>query len=119
MTVCCYLLKCVPISRGGDRNAVKSTLEKIAYLLQRGETFLLFPEGTRSRGGRIDLENFQYGVGRLFSKAPDCRVMCVYLRGDGQDTYSNFPKYKETFTVKSEICHPVTGLKGLRAQRAS
>ena len=117
LTVCCYLLKCVPISRGGDRNAVKSTLEKIAYLLQRGETFLLFPEGTRSRGGRIDLENFQYGVGRLFSKAPDCRVMCVYLRGDGQDTYSNFPKYKETFTVKSEICHPVTGLKGLRAQR--
>ena len=117
LRVCCYLLKCVPISRGGDRSAVKSTLDKCTYLLKRGENFLVFPEGTRSRSGRIDINNFQYGVGRLVSKAPDCRVMCIYLRGDGQATHSNFPRYGETFTMKAEACHPRTDLKGLSAQR--
>lgn len=113
----CFLTKCIPVIRGGDRNAVKSTLGKCAYLLEKGENLMIFPEGTRSRNGRVNTTEFPYGTGRLFCGLPDCRVMCFYMRGDGQDTYSNFPRYGETFTVSVAECRPETELKGLRAHR--
>lgn len=115
--IACFLTKCIPIIRGGDRDAVKLTLSKCAYLLNKGENLMIFPEGTRSRSGRVNTENFPYGVGRLVCNIPDCRVMAIYLRGDGQKTYSNFPRYGETFTMRAEECRPKTKLKGLRAQR--
>ncbi len=113
----CFLTKCIPVIRGGNRDAIKSTMAKWAFLLNKGENLMIFPEGTRSRSGRVNIEDFPYGVGRLFCSIPNCRVMAVYLRGDGQKTYSNFPRYKETFTIAVEQCRPKTELKGLRAQR--
>ncbi|MBC2717324.1 MAG: 1-acyl-sn-glycerol-3-phosphate acyltransferase [Desulfobacteraceae bacterium] len=113
----CFLTKCIPIIRGGDRDAVKSTLAKCGYLLNKGENLMIFPEGTRSRSGRVNTEDFPYGVGRLVCNISDCRVMAIYLRGDGQKTYSNFPRYGETFFMTVEECRPKTELKGLRAQR--
>jgi len=113
----CFLTKCIPIIRGGDRDAVKSTLGKCAFLLNKGENLMIFPEGTRSRSGLVNTRDFPYGVGRLVCNIPDCRVMCIYLRGDGQKKYSNFPRYVETFTMRAEECRPKTELKGLRAQR--
>ncbi len=113
----CYLTKCIPVVRGGERDEVKSTLAKCAYLLKKGQNLMIFPEGTRARNGRVDTVNFSYGVGRLLCNIPSCRVMCIYLRGDGQKTYSNFPRYGETFSVTVEECRPKTGLKGLKAQR--
>ena len=113
----CYLLKCIPVQRGGDRSSVKSTLDKCSYLLRKKEHLMIFPEGTRARNGRIDPEEFSYGVDRLLVNNPKCRVMCIYMRGDGQDTYSNFPKRNEIFTMKVEECNPETQLKGLRLQR--
>jgi len=113
----CFLTKCIPIIRGGDRDAVKSTMAKCAYLLSKGENLMIFPEGTRSRSGRVNTEDFPYGVGRLVCNIPDSRVMTIYLRGDGQDIYSNFPKKGEMFNVRVEEYRPKTKLKGLRAQR--
>ena len=78
---------------------------------------MIFPEGTRSRSGRINMQEFPYGVGRLVCNIPNCRVMTIYLRGDGQKTFSNFPRHGETFTLTAEECRPKTVLKGLRAQR--
>lgn len=113
----CFLTKCIPIIRGGDRDAVKSTLAKCAYLLNKGESLMIFPEGTRSRNGRVNSREFPYGVGRLFLCIPGCRVMAIYLRGDGQETYSNFPRHGETFYMTVEEFVPHSALKGLRAQR--
>lgn len=117
VSLACFLTKCIPIIRGGDRDAVKSTMLKCAFLLNKGESLMIFPEGTRSRSGRVNTEDFPYGVGRLVCNIPDCRVMAIYLRGDGQKTYSNFPRYGETFTMTVKECRPKTELKGLRAQR--
>jgi len=113
----CYLTKCIPISRGGDRKKMKATMEKCSYLLKHKENLLIFPEGGRSRTGRVDTKNFSYGVGRLINNNPDCHVLCVYLRGDGQETYSNIPRIGERFTVRIETFQPLTEDKGLKGQR--
>jgi hypothetical protein len=117
LAIICYLAKCIPVSRGGDRKKMKSTMDKCTYLLEKGERLLIFPEGKRSRTGRVDTENFSYGVGRLTNNNSDCHVMCIYLRGDGQDTYSNIPRFGERFTMHIEAFKPHTERKGLKAQR--
>jgi 1-acyl-sn-glycerol-3-phosphate acyltransferase len=117
LAVLCYLAKCMPVSRGGDREKIKSILARCAYLLKRRESLLIFPEGGRSRTGRVDVEKASYGVGRLVANAPHCRVMCLYLRGDGQETYGGIPRFGERFTMKIEAFTPEMEGRGLKAQR--
>lgn len=114
----CYLTKCIPVVRGGDRDVVKISLEKCVRLLQKGENLMIFPEGTRSRTGRVNTRDYTYNVGRWFCNIENVRVLCVYIRGDHQDTYSNFPRFGEKFTMMVEQCRPYTNFKGLRAHRA-
>jgi len=119
LAVLCYLAKCLPVNRGGDREEMKKTLATCHDLLANGQQILVFPEGGRSRTGRIDVESYAYGVGRFVAEHPDCRVLCVYLRGDRQDTYSDLPVRGDVFTMAIEPFVPerVSG-QGLRAQRA-
>lgn len=117
-TFSCYLAKCVPVNRGGDRAAMKKALGKCDYLLEKGQILMVFPEGGRSRTGRVDTENFSYGVGRFVKMFEDMKIMCVYLRADGQRTYSSFPRPGEYFTVSVEVFTPERlDSNGLRAQR--
>ncbi len=109
-----WLMKCVPIVRGGDRAAVGATLNRLAHLMQQGEAVLVFPEGGRSRSGRVDAEAVTYGVGRLVKASPGCRVLCVYLRGEGQDTWTGLPARGERFHVQLECFEPKTDKNGLR-----
>jgi len=112
--VIAYLLKCVPVERGSDRKSVARVLEKIRFLLERGETALIFPEGGRSRTGRVEMESAAYGVGRLVSSLPGCRVLCIYLRGEHQETWSKSPVRGERFRVLLESFEPKTDARGLR-----
>ena len=109
-----YLMKCVPVTRGSDRREVGRTLARIGYLLSRGEVALIFPEGRRSRTGRVDVEATTYGAGRIIKSLPGCRVLCVYLRGEGQRAYSDRPARNERFRVAIESFQPKTDLRGLR-----
>ncbi|MDD5722336.1 MAG: lysophospholipid acyltransferase family protein [Syntrophales bacterium] len=117
LAVFCYLSKCIPISRGGDRVQMKSIMDRCIYLLKRRESLLIFPEGGRSRTGRVNVEKASYGVGRMVANAPDCRVMCIYLRGDGQETYGGIPRFGERFTMQIEAFTPEMEGTGLKAQR--
>lgn len=109
-----YLMKCVPVQRGGDRRSVGRTLDRLAHLLERGDVVLVFPEGGRSRSGRVDTEAVTTGVGRLVKSLPGCRVLCVYLRGEGQHTWSTRPASGERFRVAAEVFEPKTDRGGLR-----
>jgi 1-acyl-sn-glycerol-3-phosphate acyltransferase len=109
-----YLMKCVPIERGSDRKAVGAVLDRLAYLLARGEAVLIFPEGGRSRTGRIDGQTQTYGVGRLAAEVPGCKVLCVYLRGASQETWSALPRRGERFAVQVEVLEPGDRTRGLR-----
>lgn len=117
-TFMCYVTKCIPVSRGGDREEMKRVLEKCVYVLRRRQPLLMFPEGGRSRTGRVDVEGFSYGVGRFVSSEEDCRVLCIYLRGDGQKNFSLIPRLGEHFTMLMDVFVPQkTALTGLRAQK--
>jgi 1-acyl-sn-glycerol-3-phosphate acyltransferase len=101
-----YLSKCIPVERGGPREKTKKVLDKCTYLLRNGETIMIFPEGRRSRTGRVDKEGFSYGIGRFVKDVENCKVMCMYLRGDKQDSYSIIPAWGEKFSVQIEIFTP-------------
>ncbi len=116
-TMLTFLAKCIPVVREGDRYSVNATLKKCEFLLKKNEHLMIFPEGTRSRNGRINTEEFFYGVGRLYKSAENCQVMCIYLRGERQSGYSNFPAYNQKFDMSVKHIKPETELKGLRAQR--
>lgn len=115
--VLAYLVKCIPIPRGGERRVVAQVLECLGHLMRRGEVVLMFPEGGRSRTGRVGTESVAHGVGRLIQEVEDCRVLCVYLRGDAQQGWSNLPARGDTFTLTTRLVEPRTGLRGLRASR--
>jgi hypothetical protein len=118
IAVLCYIAKCIPINRGGDRDEMKKTLDKCNYVLSKGQSLMIFPEGGRSRTGRVDTEGFSYGVGRFVKDHPDCKVMCLYLRGDHQVTYGNFPQIGEHFSMMMEVLEPgPSDYSGMRAQR--
>jgi len=113
----CYLGSCIPIDRGGNREAVRKSLDKVIYLLKKGHTVTVFPEGGRSRTGRVDAEGFTYGVGKLVNKVKDCTVLCVYLRGHNQETYSEIPRKGARFYLDMKLIKPTSDHSGLRATR--
>jgi len=115
--VLCYLGKCIPVIRQGPREEVRRMFEKILFLFQEGEYVMVFPEGGRSRSGRVDTDRCTYGVGQMLRDHPGLRVLSLYIRGDSQETYSYFPKRKETFSVSLEEIYPRTSQRGLRASR--
>lgn len=112
-----WVVKCIPVVRGGDRDDVADVLARVRHLLSRGETVLVFPEGGRSRSGRVEPESVSYGVGRILTAVPECRTLCVYLRGEGQETWSTLPKRGEAFHVDFEPFHPDSPHEGLRRAR--
>lgn len=112
-----YLGKCVQVVRNGPPEEARRTLDEVAFLLARGQSVLVFPEGGRSRVGHVDTENFMYGVGRMLQETPSARVLCVFARGLGQREFSNYPRSGERFFVRVRPCAPTTSFKGMRADR--
>ena len=115
--VLAYVCKCLPISRGGKRSDVASVLRQLAHLLRAGHVGLVFPEGGRSRSGRVEPDNAAYGVGRTVRAVPGCRVLCVYLRGEQQSGYSAIPARGDRFHLALRIIEPKSDHDGLRGSR--
>lgn len=77
------LLGIIPIARGGGRRSEgRDVLEGCYAALARGETLIIFPEGTRGDAER--LERLKSGVHRIASRFPDIPVIPVYMRGLGK-----------------------------------
>ena len=109
-----YLMKCIPIHRGGERGELAGALAHFTSLVATGDVGLIFPEGGRSRSGRIDPAASTYGVGRIVKALPGCRVLCLYLRGEGQTSWSRLPARGEVFHASWSVLEPHTEQKGLR-----
>lgn len=112
-----YVGKCVPVLREGPPEEARRTLDKVAFLLSRGQAVVVFPEGGRSRIGRVDPDRVMYGVGRMLQDVPAARVLCVYARGAGQAGYTDYPRPGEQFFIRAARLEPATELAGMRGAR--
>lgn len=112
-----YLAKCIPIRRGGSREDVSDVLKRVTYLLGRGEVALLFPEGGRSRTGRVEVSGAGWGVGRIVSALEGCRVLCIYLRGENQKSWSDWPQRGDRFHISVACIEPKSDARGVRGTR--
>ena len=71
----------------------------------------------RSTGGDIRviaINALEMNNGRIVSSVPGCRVLCVYLRGEGQEVYSDAPAVGERFHVELCCIEPKSDAKGIR-----
>ncbi|MCX6129713.1 MAG: 1-acyl-sn-glycerol-3-phosphate acyltransferase [Proteobacteria bacterium] len=114
----CYLGKCVYVERHGSPESRKLSWAKVNWLTQQGDFICIFPEGGRTRIGRIDREAAVYGVGQLIQDNPQTLVVCAYLRGYKQENFSFFPMRGENFFLDLEVCN-CTINPGRRGQRDS
>jgi 1-acyl-sn-glycerol-3-phosphate acyltransferase len=110
--VIAYLTKCVFIHRDGTKRHQAAVLDLCRDLLLQGEVVTVFPEGKRSRSGRFGTEKFAYGVGKILHAVPGCRVLCLYLRAEDQETYSDYPRRHSRFHLEYGMLIPKTGLSG-------
>lgn len=114
----CYLFKCMPFRRKGSKQAKTDLFDRLGHLLRQGQAVCIFPEGKRSRDGRLDTTHFTYGVGLLANRAPQATVLCIYLRGTSQSSYSTVPERDQEFHVELRPIRPQSTATGLRAARA-
>jgi len=112
-----YIGKCVPVLRQGPPEEVRRTLEKAAFLLSGAQTVMIFPEGGRSRVGRVDRDQVTYGAGRLLLDVPGTQVLCVYARGVGQKDYGDYPRRGERFFIRAARLEAQTAMTGMRGAR--
>lgn len=112
-----WILKCIPVRRGGRREDVAGVLKRVQYLLRRGDTAIIFAEGGRSRTGRLQLDSIAHGMGRIVNSVRKCRALVVYMRGDRQLTYSAVPARGDSFYVDFELFRPVSENSGMRRSR--
>lgn len=113
--VVAYLAKCIFIHRDGTKEHKNGILGICHHLLKRGEIVTLFPEGRRSRTGVFDKDRITFGVGKLLKSIPECRVLCVYLRGDKQRGFSNYPPKNSSFKILMDVIIPKTEKTGKEA----
>jgi 1-acyl-sn-glycerol-3-phosphate acyltransferase len=112
-----YLTKTVAIDRAGTPEHHRAVLGKLGHLVREGQLVTIFPEAGRSRTGRIEPAEVAYGVGQMLRDVPDALVVCVYLRGDRQETWGDKPARGDAIEVDIETLEPKTSAKGMRASR--
>jgi len=112
-----YLMKCLPITRGGSRSDVARVLAEFTHVLSRGDVGLVFPEAGRSRTGRVQVDDAAPGVGRVVRSLRGCPVLCVYVRGRHQTTFTDYPVPGERFRVALSLISPTSEHGGLRGSR--
>ncbi len=112
-----FIAKCIPISRGGERSQVAGVLARVTHLLNLGEVAMLFPEGGRSRTGRVTSDTIAWGVGRIIAAVPGCRVLCIYMRGDTQESFGSVPNMGDRISITMDCFEPKSDSKGARRSR--
>jgi len=117
LNVITYFGKCIHVRRSKGNLKKQNLIEKITYLKKNKQVLSLFPEGTRSRSGRIIPSETSYGAGEMLEYLPQAKVLCLYLRGQNQQTYSHFPQRGEKVNALLEEISPSSELTGRKKQK--
>jgi 1-acyl-sn-glycerol-3-phosphate acyltransferase len=76
-TISRVLFNVIPVAR--ERTRGEDPLRHISRALREGYVVLFFPEGTRSKDGRMG--PFRSGIGRLIAEFPGLPVLPTYISG--------------------------------------
>jgi 1-acyl-sn-glycerol-3-phosphate acyltransferase len=71
------LFNAIPVAR--DRRGGQDPLRHLSRALREGYALLMYPEGTRSKDGRLQI--FRPGIGRLIAEFPGTPVIPTYIGG--------------------------------------
>lgn len=112
-----YFNKTLYLERAGTPEHRALVLARLGYLAAHGQLVTIFPEGQRSRTGRVEPDEVTYGIGQILKDLNDPIVVCVYVRGERQATFSNLPAKGDVIHVDMEVLEPKTSSRGLRAAR--
>lgn len=117
LKIMCYLGKSIFVKRGGGSAERRKSMDQIHWLLNNNHMFCMFPEGGRSRTGRVQADSATYSVGELIQQHPNAKVLCVYMRGDAQKSWGKWPAPGDV--IEADICElkfeaPEAGRKGAR-----
>lgn len=94
-------LNCVFLDRDNPRDAIK-TFNDAAENLKNGYSMVIFPEGTRSKGGEFG--EFKKGSLKLATKVPSVPIVPVAIEG----SYKVFERASsEDLEIKLIICKPI------------
>ncbi len=107
------LIRCVPIERDDTRASLRAIEEGIS-LLNQGFSLLIFPEGTRSKGG--EMKEFKKGSLRLATK-PKVPVIPIAIDGTA-DLFENHGYVKNGGKVTISIL-PAIETKDMAREEAS
>ena len=75
------IIRIIPLRRN-IKKSEGNPLAECSSALQKGETLILFPEG--SRGDPEQISDFKNGVAHLAQKHPECPVIPVFMHGLGK-----------------------------------
>ena len=115
--IICYSGRCIPVERGAAPAEAKKVTQNMLHVLRHDGIISIFPEGKRSRDGRVDDKDFSYGVGQLLNEIPEAHVLCVYMRGAKDGGFAHFPEKGESYYMEMEPFTPASDLKGRRRAR--
>ena len=97
----CYALGCIFIERTSPHDAVKAILKGVQYL-KDGKSMLIFPEGTRSKSGKIgELKNGSLKLATR-SKAVIVPITIKGLRA-GLEHLQGFRRVHAYFSISAPI----------------
>jgi len=97
------IMNCVFLDRRDRRQSVRSIREGISHLKQ-GHSILIFPEGTRSKGGPIG--DFKSGSFRL-AKEAKVAIVPISIQGTA-DVFEKNNRLIKPATITLTICNPIS-----------
>lgn len=97
------VINCVFLDRSDRRQAIRSIREG-SELLKQGHSLVIFPEGTRSKGGRMG--EFKSGSFRL-AKDSGVPIVPICIKGTS-DVFEKNGRLIKPANIKVTICPPVS-----------
>lgn len=105
-------MEIIPVKREKiDRKVIKQGL----YYLENNENLGIFPEATRSKDGKLQLENFHNGA-TFFSIKGNAPIQLILIKGSFE-AFSRDKKFPKLFTkIRTKIYQPIYPTKYLEKE---
>ena len=92
-----HLLGCVYVQRDDVRGSVQA-LKDAAAVVRGGDSFTIFPEGTRNSGEELSMLPFKDGAFKISTKT-GCAIIPISLNNTAEIFENHMPKVRKTHVV--------------------